>query len=184
MRVMDSIKTFLEMKLKLKVNAEKSKVERPWNRKFLGYTFTPGENTRIKISKKSIDRLKEKIREITRKGRGRSLKKTIKELELLLRGWMNFFKLTEVPTIIDTLDKWIRRKIRKIIWIQMKTPRNRIREFKKRGIKNLEELKAAYTKKGPWRSAKSPLMQKAYPNSYLDSIGLVSLARIRFKLSS
>ena len=120
---MKSLTSFLERRLRLKVNAEKSAVARPWERKFLGYSFTWHHQARLKVAAASVQRLKEKLREIFRRGRGRNLSKLIEEeLTPLLRGWMNYFRLAEVKGIFEELDSWIRRKLRSLIWRQWKRP--------------------------------------------------------------
>lgn len=180
-RVMASIREFLEKKLKLKVNEEKSQVARPWKRKFLGYTVTCGK-PRIKIAKKAIDRMKEKVRDKLRQGRGNSLKNTVKGLKPLLKGWINYFKLTEVNGPLEELDMWIRRKLRRIIWKHLKKPRARMKALIKRGVREEEAKNSAQTQKGPWRSSKTRAMHIAYPNSYFEKLGLVSLLKERLSL--
>lgn len=174
-RVMQSLKRLLEMNLKLKVNEEKSKVERPWKRKFLGNTVTNEKETRIKIARKTIDRMKDKIREIIGRSRGRSLKKTVEELKPKLRGWINYFRHTEADYTLKEMDGWIRRKLRKIIWKHMKLPRKRAKEMIRRGVVEDTAKKTAGSHKGGWRNAKTEAMHKAFPISYFEAMGLISL---------
>ena len=125
-RVLKSLTIFLARRLWLKVNAEKSAVARPWGRKFLGYSFTSQREARLKVAPASVQRLKEKLREIFRRGRGRNLSKLIEEdLTPLLRGWLNYFRLAEVKGIFEELDSWIRRKLRGLIWRKWKRPLTR-----------------------------------------------------------
>lgn len=180
-RVMESIKRYLEEKLKLKVNDQKSQVARPWTRKFLGYTFTPGK-VRIKISDKSIDRMKDKVRRKLRPGKGKSLRTTVKELRPLLRGWINYFKLTEVPTPLRDLDEWIRRKLRKIVWKQLKKPWTRAQALIKRGVSEELAWRTAKSHKGAWRNVRNVAMHLAYPNSYFEEMGLISLLQVKQSL--
>ncbi len=120
-RVMTSLTDFIEKKLKLKVNKDKSAIGRPWKRSFLGYSFTSHKDTKLKVDKESIKRFKQKIKEKMRRGRGRNLKKFIaKDLNPLLRGWMIYFSGSEVKGFTKDLDGWIRRHLRKIKWRQMK----------------------------------------------------------------
>lgn len=182
-RVMQSLKTLLEKDLKLKVNEEKSKVERPWKRKFLGYTVTNEKKTRIKIAKKTIDRMKDKVREIIGRSRGRSLKKTIEELKPKLRGWISYFRYTEVDNTLKELDSWIRRKLRKIIWKQMKLPRKRAKEMIKRGVAEDMARKTAGSHKGAWRNALTKAMHIAFPVSFFEDMGLISLFQQKQKFS-
>lgn len=128
-RVMASVTEFLEKRLRLKVNLEKSAVARPWERRFLGYSMTWHKQPRLKVAKNSIKRLKAKVRVIFCEGRGRSLSQVIKELNALLRGWMQYFRLAEVKGIFEELDGWIRRKLRCLIWSQWKRPKTRAKEL-------------------------------------------------------
>jgi len=126
-RVLKALMIFLERRLRLKVNAEKSAVARPWDRKFLGYSVTSQRESRLKVAPGPVQRLKEKLREIFRRGRGRNLGKLIEEeLTPLLRGWMNYFRLAEVKGIFEELDSWIRRKLRNLIWRKWKRPLTRM----------------------------------------------------------
>jgi RNA-directed DNA polymerase len=135
----------------LKVNAEESAVARPWERKFLGYTLTWHRESRLKVAVSSVQRLKEKLREIFRRGRGRNLAKLIEEeLTPLLRGWMNYFRLAEVKGTFDELDGWIRRKLRGLIWRQWKRPFTRLQGLMQRGLANAQALKSAMNGRGPW----------------------------------
>src|SRR5215470_3063487 len=112
---MASVTEFLERRLRLKVNREKSAVARPWERKFLGYSMTWHKQPRLKVAETSIERLKAKLRVIFREGRGRNLRQVIEELNALLQGWMQYFRLAEVKGVFEDLDGWIRRKLRCLI---------------------------------------------------------------------
>ena len=174
-RVMASLVQFLEGRLKLKVNREKSAVDRPWNRKFLGYSMTWHKQPRLKVAPVSVDRLKAKIREILRRGRGRSLSKVIKELTPVLRGWRNYFKLAEVRGIFEELDGWIRRKLRCLIWRQWKRPRTRAKRLMARGLAKDRAWKSAYNGRGPWWNAGASHMNQAFPAAFFWQLGLASL---------
>jgi group II intron reverse transcriptase/maturase len=174
-RVMASVTEFLERRLRLKVNREKSAVARPWERKFLGYSMTWHKQPRLKVAKSSIERLKAKVRVIFREGRGRSLSQVIKELNALLRGWMQYFRLAEVKGIFDELDGWIRRKLRCLIWLRWKRPKTRMKELIKRGLEKLRAWKSAGNGRGSWWNAGASHMNEAFPKSYFDRSGLVSL---------
>jgi RNA-directed DNA polymerase len=186
-RVMKSLTSFLERRLRLRVNAEKSAVARPWERKFLGYSLTWHRESRLKVAASSVQRLKEKLREIFRRGRGRNLAWLIKEeLTPLLRGWMNYFRLAEVKGIFDELDSWIRRKLRGLIWRQWKRPYTRAKSLMQRGLAQTQALKSAMNGRGPWWNAGASHMNAAFPKSYFDRCGLLSLLeqRLRFQLAS
>lgn len=185
-RVLRSLTSFLERRLRLKVNAEKSAVARPWERKFLGYSFTWHREARLKVAPGSVQRLKEKLREIFRRGRGRNLSKLIEEeLTPLLRGWLNYFRLAEVKGIFEELDSWIRRKLRNLIWRNWKRPFTRAKNLMQRGLTKAHALKSAMNGRGPWWNAGAAHMHAAFPKSYFDRCGLLSLLeqRRRFQLA-
>ena len=186
-RVMKSISRFLERRLRLRVNAEKSAVARPWERKFLGYSLTWHRQSRLKVAASSVQRLKEKLREIFRRGRGRKLGKLIEdELTPLLRGWMNYFRLAEVKGLFEELDGWIRRKLRGVIWRQWKRALRRTKGLMGRGLDAVQARKSATNGRGPWWNAGASHMHAAFPKSYFDRCGLLSLLdhRLRFQWTS
>ena len=174
-RVMASITEFLEKRLRLKVNLEKSAVARPWKRKFLGYSMTWHQQPRLKVAGTSIQRLKAKVRTIFREGRGRSLSQVIKDLNSLLRGWMQYFRLAETKGIFEELDGWLRRKLRCLLWRQWKRSFTRARNLMKRGLDKLRAWKSATNGHGAWWNAGASHMNEAFPKSYFDRLGLVSL---------
>ena len=149
-RVMKSVTRFLSERLRLKVNAEKSAVGRPWERKFLGYSMTWHKQPRLKVAPESIRRLKAKVRTIFREGRGRSLSQVIKDLNQVLRGWMQYFRLAEVKGVFEELDGWLRRKLRCLLWRQWKRPFTRAKNLMKRGLEKLRAWKSATNGRGAW----------------------------------
>lgn len=186
-RVMKSLTRFLERRLRLQVNAGKSAVARPWERKFLGYSLTWHREARLKVAASSVQRLKEKLREIFRRGRGRNVGKLIEaELTPLLRGWLNYFRLAEVKGIFDELDSWIRRKLRCLIWRQWKRPFARAKGLRQRGLQEVRAWESATNGRGAWWNAGASHMNAAFPKSYFDRCGLLSLLkqRLRFQLAS
>lgn len=172
---MAEITRFLEERLKLKVNAQKSACARPWERKFLGYSFTAHREARLRIAPESLKRLYEKVREHLRAGRGRSLAATIGELTPLLRGWMSYFRLTEVKGVLEELDGWIRRKLRGLLWRQWKRPVTRAKSRMKQGLTQQRAWQSATNGRGAWWNAGARHMNHAYRKSYFDRMGLVSL---------
>jgi RNA-directed DNA polymerase len=176
-RVMISISTLLEKRLKLTVNQEKSAVARPWNRQFLGYGMTSHRIPKLKTGEKAVERLKSKVREINRKGRGRNLKRVIEEITPILRGWSNYFKLSEVRKLIDELDGWIRRKLRCILWRQWKRPITRAGKLMQRGLSAERARKSTQNGRGPWWNSGASHMNEAFDTSYFTKLGLLSLLR-------
>jgi RNA-directed DNA polymerase len=176
-RVMQSVIKFLTTKLKLKVNEQKSAVAQPWDRKFLGFTFTSGkEPGRIAVHESRVKRLKDKIRGLTKKMRGSKATDSIRKLIMpITRGWGNYFSIAEARSIFASLDGWIRRKIRGILWRQWKKPRTRYKKLVEHGLKEHSARRWAYSSKGPWRMAKTYGMHKAISNSVIESMGYIPM---------
>lgn len=185
-RVLASVERFLSERLRLKVNREKSAVDRPWKRKFLGYSVTAHRQPKLRIAPESLRRLKQKARELFRMGRGRSLVKTMKELRPVITGWTSYFRLAENKKALEELDQWLRRKFRCILWRQWKKPRTRLRELVRRGIDRKRAKESAYNGRGPWWNAGASHMNQAVPTSALRSLGLASFLEEhrRFAVSS
>ena len=175
-RVLGSITGYLERKLKLKVNQEKSAVARPWERKFLGYSMTFHLKPRLKVADSSVKRLKEKLKEAFKRGRGRNLGKfTEGELNPVLRGWGNYFILAEVRGTFEELDGWIRRKLRQLLWRQWKRGATRAANLMKRGLLKVRAYVSSGNGRGSWWNAGASHMNEAYPKRYFDQVGLISL---------
>jgi RNA-directed DNA polymerase len=174
-RVLASVTKFLSARLRLKVNAEKSAVARPWERKFLGYSMTWHKQPRLKVAAESSRRLKEKVRTILREGKGRSLSQVSKELNQLLRGWLQYFRLAEVKGIFEELDGWLSRKLRCLLWRHWKRSFRRAKNLMKRGLEELRAWKSATNGRGAWWNAGASHMNEAFPKSYFDRLGLISL---------
>lgn len=175
-RVMESITRFLEKRLKLKVNRDKSAVDRPWNRKFLGYSMTSHKKPRKKVAKESVKRLKAKVKILFRRGRGRNLERFIREtLTPTLRGWINYFQLSEVKGVFEELDQWIRRQLRCIRWRQWKRAKTRADNLMRLGLTKERAWRSATNGRGPWWNAGASHMNQAMPKKFFDRLGLVSL---------
>jgi len=174
-RVLGSVTRFLEKRLRLKVNRDKSAVGRPWKRTFLGYSMTSHKEPRLKVAAASADRLKAELREVFRRGRGRNLQWLIEELTSILRGWINYFRLAEVKGIFEQLDSWIRRKLRCILWRQWKRSFTRAKNLMKRGSPEARAWRSATNGRGPWWNAGASHMNHAFRKSFFDRLGLVSL---------
>src|SRR6266568_4628311 len=183
-RVMQAITAFLERRLKLKVNASKSAVARPWERKFLGYSMTWHKKPKLKIAQQSRERLVEKIRKTLREARGGSLKRAIERLNPVLRGWVAYFRLTEVKGVLEDLDGWIRRKLRALLWRQWKRVYTRVKNLMRAGIGKQRAWQSATNGHGPWWNGGASHMNAAYPKSWFDRMGLVSLLETRQRFSS
>lgn len=177
-RVMESLGYFIEKRLRLKVNKEKSAVARPWKRKLLGYSFTTNKLTKLKISKASIKRFKEKVKAKMRSGKGRNEEQFIKkELNPLLRGWIIYFSGSDVKGFTKELDSWIRRHLRKLKWHQWKRPWTRKINLMKRGLSEENAVQSSFNQRGSWWNAGSRHMNFAFPAKYFEQRGLVSLEK-------
>ena len=174
-RVKESVTAFLAKRLKLKVNEEKSAVDRPWKRKFLGYTLTSEREPRLKVAPESEARLKTKLKELFRRGRGRSVQRVIQEMKLILTGWMKYYSLAQVRAVFERLDEWIRRRLRVILWRQWKRPRTRKKRLMARGLPEEQAWKSANNGRGPWWNAGAAHMNLAFSKHFFDRLGLVSL---------
>jgi RNA-directed DNA polymerase len=174
-RILTSVERFLRERLRLTVNREKSAVDRPWNRKFLGYTFTTNYQPKLKVAPQAITRLKARLRGIFRSGRGRNLRRVIEELRPVLIGWVSYFRKSDVRTAFEELDQWIRRKLRAILWRQWKRPWTRAREMQRRGLDRVRAWISATNGHGPWWNAGASHMNQAVPTRTFSQMGLVSL---------
>jgi group II intron reverse transcriptase/maturase len=179
-RVMESVKRFLQERLKLVVNEEKSAVDRPWKRKFLGFSFTHGkETTRLRVAPASVERAKNRIRQLTWRWKGQSMERTLADLNAYLRGWGSYFALTETPKPLQALDEWVRRRLRAIVWHQWKKPKARARNLIRLGAPANKAWEWAYSGKKAWRMSGSAPLQRTLDNAYWRAQGLVSLAELQ-----
>jgi RNA-directed DNA polymerase len=174
-RVLDSVERFVTKRLRLRVNRDKSAVNRPWNRKFLGYTVTMNRRPKLRVAPQSVKRLKAKLRPMLRRGRGRNLGRTVGSLTRVLRGWVAYYKLAEVKACFEELDQWLRRKLRCILWRQWKRHRTQFKELCRRGLDHERARRSAWNGRGPWWNAGARHMNRAVPTSELRGLGLISL---------
>jgi RNA-directed DNA polymerase len=174
-RVMEGITRFIEKKLKLKVNKSKSAVARPRDRKFLGFSFTSNRKPRRRIAPKALERLKKRVRELTRRTRGVSIEKMVAQLSRYLKGWLGYFAICETPVVLERLWSWIRRRLRCVVWKQWKRGRTRFAELRRRGVCRVLAARTAGSAHGPYRLSNSPALAIALPNGYFRSLGLPKL---------
>jgi RNA-directed DNA polymerase len=174
-RVMESLKRFITTKLKLKVNEQKSAVARPWERKFLGFSFTWHREPKRRIAPKAVLRFKAKVRERTRRTRGVSTEQMAQELARYLKGWIGYFGKCQTPSVLEDLEKWLRRRLRSAIWKQWKRGKVRFAELRKRAVNKDLAAQTAGSAHGPWRLADSPALHFALPNAYFASLGIPKL---------
>lgn len=174
-RVMLSLTRFITRQLKLKVNATKSGVARPWQRKFLGFSFTRNKEPKRRIAREAIKRFKIRVRELTRRTQGVSLEQMMKELNCYLTGWLGYFGFCQTPSVLRNLESWIRRRLRCFMWKQWKRGRRRYAALRERGVGRNLAAQTAGSPHGPWRISRSPALSYALPNADLALLGLPKL---------
>jgi group II intron reverse transcriptase/maturase len=178
-RVMESSTRFLEGKLKLKVNQEKSKVGSPRRLKFLGFSlYELKGKAGVRIHEKSEKRFKDKVRMITKRNRGRSAVSILIELKRYIIGWLGYYRLAALASKAKDWDAWIRAKIRAYIWKQWKKARTRAKNLRSLGQGREQAWKWANTRKGHWRVAHSQILSMTLTNAYLERLGLVSISKL------
>jgi RNA-directed DNA polymerase len=183
-RVLERLERYLHDRLRLTVNRAKSAVDRPWKRKFLGYSVTWHRRPKLKVAPESVRRLKQKLRDTFRRGRGRNIGRLIRDLTPQLRGWVAYYQLSEVKGVFEQLDQWVRRKLRRVLWKQWKRPRTRARELARRGVEPELAYRTAYSGYGHWRCAGFSALNRAVPTLELRQHGLVSLLEEYRRLAS
>lgn len=171
-RVLRSISRYLQDRLKLVVNATKSRVVRTNESQFLGFTF---RGSRIQWSDKTLSKFKQAIRRLTNRNWGVSMRYQLFKTSQYIRGWINYFGIANCYQLCVDLDHWIRRRVRMAYWRQWRKPRTKIRSLIKLGVRVQSAVACGLTSKGPWRSSKTPGIQQALSNAFLKSEGLVSL---------
>ena len=172
-RIMQNVTRYLRDSLRLTVNANKSAVDRPRNRKFLGFTVSRN-GARIKVADKAIEKLKDTIRELTRRTRGHRLIDIVQELKTALTGWKAYFGIAEVLSPLREIDKWVRRRLRCYAWKQWDSAG--YRELRKRGVSVREAWNTSKSAHGPWRLSKTPALSLALPAKLFRQMGLPELA--------
>jgi len=175
-RVMKSVSQFITSKLKLKVNEEKSAVARPGQRKFLSFSFLGSEIIKRRIAAKAIARFKQRVRELTRRTRGVKVETMVAQLSRYLRGWRGYFGFCQTPWVLRSLESWLRRRLRAVVWKQWKRGKVRFAELRKRGVSKDLAARTVGSAHGPWRLSNSPALNVALPNAYFASLGLTPLA--------
>jgi RNA-directed DNA polymerase len=174
-RVMASITRFITTKLKLKVNQQKSAVGRPWQRKFLGFSFTSQRQPKRRIAPAARERFERKIRLLTRRTRGVSLQELIREVGSYMQGWRGYFGFCQTPSVLNELQQWVQRRIRAVAWKHWKRGTRRFQQLRRLGLSVKEAAPTAKSQRGPWRIANSLSLQWALSPAYLAGLGLPSL---------
>jgi RNA-directed DNA polymerase len=178
-RVLTSVTEWIESKLKLRVNRQKSASGRTRDRKFLGYRLI---GSIVTPAKANIKRFKDKVRKITKRKRGRSSKQVIAELNALIRGWVNYFSLTSMKGLMRELDGWIRRRMRALVLKHLKKPKAVWKFLHRRGVGKIGAAQLASSGKGYWRLAHSPQAEFAMPPDWFERNGLLSMVKLYEKV--
>jgi RNA-directed DNA polymerase len=176
-RVMASLTRFIEGRLKLQINMEKSAVARPWHRSFLGFTVKDDAAFRRRIADKAVTRFKDRVRELTRRHRGVSLEKMIADLNPFVRGWAGYFSFSQWREL-PSLDGWIRRRLRCVVWVQWKTRGQRYRELRRLKVPERSASAAIFSPKGPWRLSSSEALHRAFTKARFRRLGLLSMEKL------
>jgi group II intron reverse transcriptase/maturase len=172
-RVMRSITQFVEKRLKLRVNRDKSTVDRATKRTFLGFGFlVRGGEVKVRIDPKARQRAKDRLRKLTARSWGVSMQRRITEINRFTTGWMAYFALADTPRPFEDLDEWLRRRLRQARWKEWKRCKTKRRNLIALGIPERDAARWAATRKGPWRLAGSAPLQRALPKRYWTAHGL------------
>jgi len=183
-RVMENVTRFIEGNLKLTVNKEKSTVGRPWKLKFLGYSFFHvKDGVDFRIHAKSVGKLKQKIKSLTGRNKIGNIKTTYTKLKQVIVGWVNYFKMARMKNILQSIDEWMRRRIRMCYWKQWKKIKTKYNNLRKLGIEESKAWEFANTRKGYWRISNSPILARTITNTRLKKAGLVSFVEIYTQIS-
>lgn len=174
-RALASVTRFVERRLRLIMNREKSAVDRPSRRKFLGFSFTNHLNAKRRIAPESRERFQTRIRELTRRTRGGRLEAIIGRLNSYIRGWLGYFGFCETPSVLRELEGWLHRRLRALMWHRWKRPRTRYRELRRRGVSASHARPTAFSSRGCWYLSQMPSLNKALPRRFWESQGLTSL---------
>lgn len=179
LRVMAGLTALLHKKLRLKVNESKSAVARPWERKFLGFSFYIGKRGRVyrAIARQSLNKFKAKVLKLTCRTRGITLERMVMELRRYLIGWKGYFGFCELPSVLRPLDEWIRRRLRCFLWKQWKTSRRRFEELTCRGVRRDLAAQTVGSPHGDWRLSCSPALNMALPIRFFEGLGIPSLRK-------
>ena len=176
-RVMVSITRYIEDELKLKVNKEKSAVDRPWKLKFLGFSFYLKKGgVGIRVHHKPVKKFRQKLKEITGRSNAMSMEHRLLKLKQAITGWVTYFSIADMGNLAKSLDKWLRRRIRMCFWKQWKRIRTKHDNLVRMGIANYKAREFANTRKGYWRIANSPILSTTFTNEYLRKLGLQSIS--------
>lgn len=178
-RLLESCRKYLEGRLKLKMNTEKSKVTSIFAQKefkFLGFCLgRNGSGTYIRVHRKSLAKAKEKLKLLTKRNRGRNVRRVMQEVKEFIRGWIGYFRTADMKRTLMSWDKWMRRRFRMYIWKQWKKPKTKVANLRKLGIPVDQAYQWGNSRLGHWRIASSPVLQCSITNERLAAAGYFSI---------
>jgi RNA-directed DNA polymerase len=174
-RVMAGVERFLSRRLKLTLNRDKSRVAGSWMCDYLGYGMSWHQQPRLRVATMSLRRLRDRLRDLLRRVRRRSMSHIVEQITPVLRGWAGYFKLSQSKRPLEELDGWVRHKLRCVIWSQWKRPSTRARNLIRLGLDEARAWKSAVNGRGPWWNSGAPHMNQALPKKLWDRLGLVSI---------
>ena len=174
-RTMNSVERFLNQRLKLTLNRGKSRVAGAWICDYLGYGMSWHQQPRFRIATLSLRRLRDRLKELLRGARGRKISNVIERINPVLRGWAGYFKLTQGKRALETIDGWVRHKLRCVLWRQWKRPLTRARNLIRLGLDEARAWKSATNGMGAWWNSGAPHVNHALPKKLWDGLGLVSI---------
>lgn len=181
-RVLETSAEFLNTKLRLAINPEKSEVGSPTKLKFLGFSLgKDAEGVFIRVHAASMKRLKDKIRRLTKRNRGISLDHMLYELKRALIGWINYYGIAKCKGLCEDTDEWMRTRIRQYIWKQWKRQRTKIRKLRSFGVEKDYSFMWGLTKRSYWRVANSPILKTTLTNKHLKELGMFDMLEYYMK---
>ena len=176
--VQQAVAQFLEKRLKVKVNPDKTKVGSPLRLKFLGFSLGVDHNgAYARPAKQSQQRVKKALRLLTKRNRGISLTRMFEEIQRKMRGWLQYYSIGKLTDFIQRLDKWLRARIRQYIWKQWKKLKTKVTNLQKLGLSQRDAYVFASTRKGYWRTAHSKTLSYSLTNRKLEQLGLMNMSK-------
>ena len=182
-RVMVSVERFLNQRLKLTLNRDKSRVAGSWMCDYLGYGMSWHQQPRLRVATMSLGRLRDRLRDLLHGAQGCKMASVIERINPVLRGWAGYFKLSQSKRPLEELDGWVRHKLRCILWRQWKQPSTRARNLMRLGIDEGRARRSASNGQGPWWNSGASHMNQALPKKLWDRLGLVSILDTIYRLS-
>ncbi|MEF9878708.1 MAG: reverse transcriptase domain-containing protein [Clostridia bacterium] len=179
MRMLESCRSYLEKKLLLKVNTDKSYTTTVYSKRFKFLSFTLGKNGEgiyIQVHPKALRKCKQKLKVLTRRNRGRSVRDIMEQVKVYIRGWLGYFYIAKMKSLLMQLEKWLRRRLRMYIWKKWKKPRTKVKALCKLGIPPDKAYEWGNTRLGYWRIARSPILQCSITNERLVAAGYYELS--------